>query len=235
MDQTTVALAAAALGALGVATYLSPAVLKRNRLNALRRHIADKRILCLTFDDGPSSTLTPPLLEMLREHNCRATFFMLGLNAHRHPLIVDQVIREGHDVGCHSDQHLNAWKSTPWRAIADIKAGYDRLSPWIRPSGMFRPPYGKMTLATYCAVRRRGAPVWWWTIDSGDTHNVLPSPSQVTGKVQDANGGIVLMHDGSMASRAQERNNFVLDLTEALLDLAQRESLRVVPLSELSI
>ena len=235
MYQTTAALAAAALGVLGAATYFSPAVLKRNWLNALRRQIADKRILCLTFDDGPSSRLTPRLLEMLRKRNCRATFFMLGLNAHQHPLIVDQLIREGHDVGCHSDQHLNAWKSTPWKAIADIKAGYDRLSPWIRPSGMFRPPYGKMTLPSYCAVRWRGAPVWWWTIDSGDTHNVLPSPGQVTDKVREASGGIVLMHDGSLDFRAQERNDFVLELTEALLDLAEREALSVVPLSELCI
>jgi hypothetical protein len=96
---------------------------------------------------------------------------------------------------------------------------------------MFRPPNGKMTLPTYFEIRRRGAPVWWWTIDSGDTHHPMPTANQVADAVRREQGGIVLMHD---LDRGKERNEFVLEVTNALLDVAERESLKVVPLRELS-
>jgi peptidoglycan/xylan/chitin deacetylase (PgdA/CDA1 family) len=100
---------------------------------------------------------------------------------------------------------------------------------------MFRPPYGKMTLPTFWSLRQRGAPVWWWTIDSGDTFETLPSIDRVVEMVSRRTGGIVLMHDGSIDPRPQHRNDFVLKLTEALLDMAQRDSLRIVPLRELAL
>jgi hypothetical protein len=95
---------------------------------------------------------------------------------------------------------------------------------------MFRPPYGKMSLPTYWSVRRRGAPVGWWTIDSGDTHSPLPQPRQVVDRLMRDGGGIILMHD---IDRSEGRNNFVLETTERLLDVAKREAFSVKPLSEL--
>jgi hypothetical protein len=95
---------------------------------------------------------------------------------------------------------------------------------------MFRPPYGKMTLPTYWSLRRRNAPVWWWTIDSGDTQEILPNPKQVADKVRRAGGGIVLMHD---LDRTHERNQYVLEVTAALLEVARQEAIKVVPLREL--
>ncbi|MHB8754115.1 MAG: polysaccharide deacetylase family protein [Candidatus Acidiferrales bacterium] len=196
----------------------------------IRKKFAESRMLALTYDDGPSVAATPRLLDLLREHGAAATFFMLGRNVKQHPGLVDRVLREGHDVGCHSNQHINAWKATPWCAVADIDAGYDSLLPWIRPDGMFRPPHGKMTLATFWALRRRKAPVWWWTIDSGDTRKCLPSSTEVVNRVLHQNGGIVLMHDGE---RSKKRIDFVIETTAALLSFAKREQFAVRPLSRL--
>src|SRR5580658_3920787 len=230
MRKTMTTACAAAIGLAGSAAYFSPWFWRHYRMNRVRREVIDRRILALTYDDGPSSALTLPLLDLLQRHGARATFFMLGRHAQQHPQIADRVIKEGHDIGCHSDQHLDAWKALPWQAVADIDAGYERLSPWISPDGMFRPPYGKMTLPTYLSIRRRGAPVWWWTIDSGDTHQLLPSAGQVADSLRREGGGIVLMHD---LDRTQPRNDFVLELTATLLDVAQQESLQIKRLSEL--
>jgi peptidoglycan/xylan/chitin deacetylase (PgdA/CDA1 family) len=227
-DMTTAL--AATIGLAGSAVYFSPWFWRRYRMSRVRKEVVKNRILALTYDDGPNSTLTPQLLDLLQRHDARATFFMLGRHAQQHPNIVDRVLQEGHDVGCHSDQHLHAWKTLPWEAIFDINAGYERLSRWIQPNGMFRPPYGKMTLPTYCSIRRRGAPVWWWTIDSGDTHDVLPTPGQIADRLRQEHGGIVLMHD---LDRGPQRNSFVLELTALLLDVAKRESLQVLPLRQL--
>jgi peptidoglycan/xylan/chitin deacetylase (PgdA/CDA1 family) len=232
MRKTMTTACAAAIGLAGSAAYFSPWFWRHYRMNRVRREVIDRRILALTYDDGPSSALTLPLLDLLQRHGARATFFMLGRHAQQHPQIADRVIKEGHDIGCHSDQHLDAWKALPWQAVADIDAGYERLSPWISPDGMFRPPHGKMTLPTYWSIRRRGAPVWWWTIDSGDTREVLPTPGQVADRVRREGGGIVLMHD---LDRTQPRNEFVLELTAALLDVAQRESFKVAPLRDICL
>ncbi len=199
-------------------------------MRLIRKGVTKNRILALTYDDGPSETVTPRLLDLLGQYGATATFFMLGRNAKQYPHIVERVVQEGHDVACHSDKHLNAWKTTPWKAVGDIDAGYQGLSSWIRPNGMFRPPYGKMTLPTYWAIRRRGASVWWWTINSGDTHKVLPHPRQIADRLYCQQGGIVLMHD---AARSKDRNDFVFETTIALLDLAKRESLNIVPLRDL--
>ena len=188
------------------------------------------RLLALTYDDGPSAELTPQLLDLLKQRGARATFFMLGQSAQQCPEIVDRVAREGHRIGCHSDQHVNAWKATPWKAIQDIDAGYRQLSKWIGPNALFRPPYGKMTIFTWVSLLRRRAPIMWWTIDSGDTHNAMPGASQVAERVRQDRGGIVLMHD---LNRAQARNDFVIEVTTALLDVAAREGLDVIPVEEL--
>jgi peptidoglycan/xylan/chitin deacetylase (PgdA/CDA1 family) len=221
---------AATIGLAGSAIYFSPWLWRQHRMNRVRRELVKNRILVLTYDDGPSPVLTPQLLDLLQSRRARATFFMLGRHAQQYPHIVDRVIEAGHDVGCHSDQHLHAWKVLPWEAVADIDAGYEKLSPWIAANAMFRPPYGKMTLSTYLSVRRRRAPVWWWTIDSGDTHQAMLTANQVADRLRRDGGGIVLMHD---LDRTQPRNSFVLELTETLLDVAQRESFQIKPLREL--
>jgi peptidoglycan/xylan/chitin deacetylase (PgdA/CDA1 family) len=230
MRQSMSAACAAAIGVAGSAVYFSPWIWRHYRMNQVRREVVKNRILALTYDDGPSSALTPQLLDLLQRRGAHATFFVLGRHAQQHPHLVDRTLAEGHDVGCHSDQHLNAWKVLPAQSIADIDAGYERLSRWIQPDGMFRPPHGKMTLPTYLSIRRRRAPVWWWTIDSGDTRGVLPKPAQIAERLRKEGGGIVLMHD---LDRTQQRNEFVLELTAALLDLAQNESFEVKPLREI--
>jgi peptidoglycan-N-acetylglucosamine deacetylase len=227
--QTIFTVSAAALGLAGAA-YLSPWVWRQQRMSRLRREFAKNRLLALTYDDGPSPIVTPQVLDLLHRRDARATFFMLGRQAQQHPDIAERVVREGHTAGCHSDQHLNALKSLPSKAVADIRVGYQQLSPWVAPDGMFRPPYGKMTLPTYLEVRRRGASAWWWTVDSGDTFETLPRVNDIADKVRKEGGGIVLMHD---LDRGAQRNEFVLELTESLLDVAARESLQVRPLGEL--
>jgi peptidoglycan/xylan/chitin deacetylase (PgdA/CDA1 family) len=223
--------APAAVGLLGsAAVYYSPHAWRVHCVNTLRKRVTKDRVLILTYDDGPSSSTTPAILQLLRRHGAKATFFMLGRSAAQNTSIADRVVEDGHDVGCHSDRHLNAWKVDPWAAVADINAGYAKLAPWVAPGGMFRPPYGKMTLPTSYAIRRRGARIGWWTIDSGDTHSPLPRPDQVAERVAREGGGVILMHD---LDRSSDRNDFVIETTARLLNIAARESLNIKRLSEL--
>ena len=219
-----------AVGAIGCLAYFSPYAFRLSSVSALRRRVTKDRVLVLTYDDGPSSSTTPAILELLRHHNAKATFFMLGRSARHNSNVANQIVEEGHDVGCHSDQHFNAWKVAPWKAVADINAGYNRLSSWVASDGMYRPPFGKMTLPTHLAIRRRGAPVGWWTIASGDTYSPLPQPELVVDRLKRDGGGVILMHD---LDRTPDRNAFVLETTARLLEAAARNSFNIKRLSEL--
>jgi len=67
--------------------------------------------LYLTFDDGPIPEVTPWVLALLKEYHAKATFFCIGENIVKHPGVFDQILAEGHNVGNHSFNHLNGWKT----------------------------------------------------------------------------------------------------------------------------
>ncbi len=128
----------------------------------------------------------------------------------------------GHEIGCHSQNHLNAWRNWPWKALKDVKAGFKSLEQYcINQNPPFRPPYGKITLPIWLVIKFRKSCFGWWTYDSGDTHEVLPDVNDVVESVARQGGGVVLLHDFDREGyEAIEREKFVLELTEALLQLA---------------
>ncbi len=212
--------------ALAAGAYFAPHFLRLAQTRRLRAVCACRRTLVLTYDDGPGPELKPRVLTLLAEFGVRATFFLLGRRVADHPEPVDEVAAAGHEIGCHSQNNRHAWRTVPWRNVRDVDAGYRTLARWVPTSGLYRPPNGKVTLATWYAVRRRRAAVAWWTVDSGDTHAVLPTAQSVVERVRRDGGGVVLMHDFDRdpASRAA-RHAHVLDTTAQLLELARVEAL----------
>jgi peptidoglycan/xylan/chitin deacetylase (PgdA/CDA1 family) len=205
------------LGVLGAGWYLAPMTPRWGAVQRLRSMCSATRSLVLTYDDGPGEKLTPALLRLLADHSARATFFLTGRRASAHPALVETIIARGHEVGCHTQDHLHPWRTAPHRAVADIDRGYDALSRWIGSDAVFRPPYGKLTLPTWAALRRRRASIGWWTITGGDVRRTLPSPDHAAQRAQRDNGGVVLLHD---FHRAGARADFVLDATRHLIDSA---------------
>jgi peptidoglycan-N-acetylglucosamine deacetylase len=217
---------------IGVASAACVA-LRSAKLLARRRlklRCLERRALLLSFDDGPGPRLTARVLDMLDADRSRATFFLLGSRATAAPGVVDRIARAGHEIGCHTSAHLHAWRTSPAKALRDIGRGYETLSSWIGPDAVFRPPYGKMTWWTWMALKRRGAPIAFWTIDSGDTWQTPPDPQSIADRAVRDGGGVVLLHD---FDRGPERERFVLRTTELLLATARREGLTVCTFSDL--
>jgi peptidoglycan/xylan/chitin deacetylase (PgdA/CDA1 family) len=186
--------------------------------------------LLLTYDDGPGPELTPPLLDVLRRHGAKATFFLVGFRSHSHPELCEQITRAGHEIGTHTYQHRDAWLRWPWSAVRDVNRGYEEISRWSVPNAPFRAPFGKLTLWTWLATRFRSAPLSWWTIDSGDTHARLPDPALIIHRLVQANGGVVLLHSHD---RDPQRERYVIDVTERLLKAARSCNMKVCTVSEL--
>jgi peptidoglycan/xylan/chitin deacetylase (PgdA/CDA1 family) len=223
-------IAGVSVGLAGAIAHVGPHGIRLVQERLLRERCAATRSLVLTYDDGPGVESTPRLLDLLAAEGARATFFLLGRRARLRPAIVDRIAADGHEIGCHGERHLNAWKAWPWEAVADLEAGYRSLARWITGGALFRPAYGKLSAATWLAIRRRGSRVGWWTIDSGDTFERASSPESTVESVRRAGGGVVLLHD---FDRSPDRLDVLLATSRLLLAAARRDGLAVRRLGEL--
>jgi len=101
------------------------------------------REVALTIDDGPHDETTPALLDVLRAHHVRATFFVVGENVRKHPQLARRMVAEGHEVGNHTQSHLPLDTLTPRQMrneISDCDMNFDRITgrhlAVLRPPGM---------------------------------------------------------------------------------------------------
>ena len=157
------------------------------------------RALYLTFDDGPHPTITPFVLELLKEHEAKASFFCIGQRVKAYPDIYQRIIDEGHRVGNHTHTHLNGWKTTAVKYRADIAEAATYIN-----TNLFRPPYGRMrpiqARGIANAMQRQDAQIIMWDLLSGDFDQTL-SGEECFDLCKDKwrPGSIVVMHDSEKA------------------------------------
>ena len=73
-----------------------------------------EKVLYLTFDDGPHPTITPLVLDTLKQYDARATFFCIGKNVMNYIAVYEQILADGHAVGNHTSHHLNGWQTSTY-------------------------------------------------------------------------------------------------------------------------
>jgi peptidoglycan-N-acetylglucosamine deacetylase len=123
-------------------------------LGTITHVVTQDHVVALTFDDGPHPEFTPRLLEILRGHQARATFFMLGEAARRYPDLVKQVATEGHAIGNHSWDHPSFPLITARQQQQQIIACAQALAPYGQR--LFRPPYGHQSMPSRLTAFRLG-------------------------------------------------------------------------------
>lgn len=217
---------------LSVSWFLLPHLVRWFEVRRLAGLCREQRLIVLSFDDGPSARLTPRVADLLRQLGISASFFFIGDRALRHPQIVHQVIAEGHDVGSHTARHLNAWKSLPTAHCRDIVKGHCQIVGVAGETPLFRPPYGKMSLASFVLTRMMRLSVAWWTIDARDSLEQPRGHDEVLDRIRAGRGGIVLLHDYD-SFPDPDHAEYVLGLLGKIAALASEEGLRFVTFSEL--
>ena len=191
----------------------------------------DARGVALTFDDGPDPKTTTRVLDALDEANAKATFFVIGQKAEKHPEVIKDIIARGHTVGLHSYAHdrLFAMRG-PGRWRADLKRGIEALEKITgeRPR-LFRPPIGHTNPHVSGVLLELGLVVVGWSVSARDgiAGDVAGVTRRVLGGVSD--GAIVLMHDAS--ERASHDPPGVAALPKILRGL-KKKRLAVTPLTE---
>ena len=100
---------------------------------------AYENVVYLTFDDGPHPTITPWVLDQLKQFGAEATFFCIGNNVEKYPDVYQKVLDEEHAIGNHTYHHLNGWKTDDNKYINDVSAAAQLIQ-----SNLFRPPHGRI-------------------------------------------------------------------------------------------
>lgn len=211
--------------------FVLPYAIRKFQEASLKRKCRMSRTIVLTYDDGPSAELTKKILALLKSYDVRATFFMLGRKISTDSELPHMLAQAGHEIGSHSFQHLNAWKRSPLAVYRDINRGLETIRAFGQ-SLLFRPPHGKLTLATMLQVWFNQCRHAWWTIDSTDTWPTLMPIEGVIERIRSGGGGVILMHDHSRPNNP-EREAYVLDLTKSILEFARKEGFKVCRMSEL--
>ncbi len=171
----------------------------------------------LTLDDGPDPADTPRILDLLDHHRARATFFLIGERAARHPELVSEIRRRGHEIAHHTHTHPcgSFWCATPARVARELDSAFAPLSPATgaatplathtptpapsssapRPT-RFRAPVGFKNLHLGPALAARGLRCVGWTVRSGDTfaRDADSVAARVAARLRP--GAIILMHEG---------------------------------------
>lgn len=182
--------------------------------------------IAMTFDDGPSATLTPKLLDLLAARHIKATFFVIGENVAEHPEIVARAARKGHEIGNHSWSHPNFGKMSDDNVRSQLRRTDDaiRSATGNRPT-LMRPPYGSITAREKHWIHDEfGYQIILWDVDPYDWKR--PGPAVVRNRIlkETQPGSIVLSHDIHPGT---------IEAMSSTLDALEAKGFKFVTVSEL--
>lgn len=156
-----------------------------------------EKVVAMTFDDGPHPTLTPKLLDILKERNIKCTFFVVGSNAKAYPNIIRRIIAEGHEIGNHTYTHASLTSRSDEQIRTELQKSEDAMvaAANYRPH-LIRPPYGAInTRVKQLMFSEFGYSTIMWSVDPQDWRR--PGVSVVTSRLVNGAhpGAIMLSHD----------------------------------------
>lgn len=186
----------------------------------------------LTFDDGPTPEITEWVLQELKKHQAKATFFCIGKNINDNTAIFSKIINEGHSIGNHTFNHLKGWKTSTEDYLDNIalcKSEINNALP-VRSDNyqdssqncfanslsfgsatcklripLFRPPYGKINRSQSKRLQQMGYKIIMWDVLSADFDQTITPEKCLENVIQNVqSGSIVIFHDSVKAFKNLE-------------------------------
>lgn len=164
---------------------------------ALGKIESDRKVVALTFDDGPNPDATPLILDTLAQKKVRATFFVLGSHAERWPELVRRISHEGHQLGNHGYFHRKLQFKSPFYVSRDIRLGIRAIKRAGAPAPKyFRAPHGFRSPWTTPIASSYGERTVGWSLGVWDSDK--PGVDEIVRRTLEgvSPGAIVLLHDG---------------------------------------
>ncbi|GHH97350.1 polysaccharide deacetylase family protein [Neobacillus kokaensis] len=188
----------------------------------------DKKMVALTFDDGPDTVITPAIIDILARHHVKGNFFFLGSKVKEHPDVAKEAYRRGNLVLSHSYDHVELTKLEPEAIRNEIdQAGKMIKSVTGKEPAVLRTPYGDTNAEVAQISKQQGYSIVLWSIDTLDWSQKDPENIIHNVAANVRNGDIILMHSDSdkiatkkalpkLIKELQERNYEIVDLEELL-------------------
>ena len=155
------------------------------------------RIVALTLDDGPIEAVADSLIDVLRVHRARATFFLTGRELAEAPEAGAKLVAAGHELGNHSNTHRRLILVTPGRVRDEV----ERTDSLLRAAGQrgpiwFRPPYGYKLVGLPRYLASTGRTTVMWSIEPDSYRDVAETPAGIVRHVLDRvrPGSIIILH-----------------------------------------
>jgi peptidoglycan/xylan/chitin deacetylase (PgdA/CDA1 family) len=161
-----------------------------------------EKVVALTFDDGPNEPYTSQILDILKENNIKATFFVIGQNVELYPETARRILAEGHVLGNHSYSHnanhaLSNYGSRDLQRAQEVIFSITKVKPHL-----YRPPHGKKTPWELDSIEDDQLIEVTWSASANDQHEVAfigkPTPETYANEIVRTTrpGEIILLHDG---------------------------------------
>ncbi len=168
----------------------------------------NEKEIYLTFDDGPIPRITEWVLVTLKEFGVKATFFVVGENVFRNPIVFQKIVSEGHSVGNHTYHHTKGWGVSTQSYLKDV----EKCSQVIKElqgsvPQLFRPPHGRIKPTQAKLLRKEYELVMWDTLTVDYDRNLKEEKCLRNSINATKNGSIVVFHD---SVKAQKNLTYVL-------------------------
>lgn len=174
----------------------TPAVVKALYSSMVWNMPRNSNTVYLTFDDGPHPEITTQVLATLNAYNAKASFFCVGQNIERYPLIFAQLSQQGHAIGNHTFHHLNGWKTLNFTYFRN----FIQCQRLMRQTHLFRPPYGKISRQQAQAISQKSK-IIMWDVLSGDFDKTISKEKCLDNVIKNIRpGSIVVFHDSEKAA-----------------------------------
>lgn len=193
----------------------------------------NRKLVALTFDDGPDPNQTPEILDLLKKYDAKATFFVLGKKAALHPELLKREAAEGHEIANHTYNHIYFNNKIPMGKLEkeisdthDVIAKYSGQKPHL-----FRPPGGMYNERMIQVAKEKGYLVvlWSWHQDTKDWRS--PGVNYIVRKVLNniRGGDIILFHDLVEGPRHSQ----TIEALKTILPALQEKGYTFVTVSQL--
>lgn len=183
----------------------TPVVAKKMFPNYIWDIPTTAKTIYLTFDDGPTPKITNWTLKTLKDFNAKATFFCIGKNIKKNPEIFQNILKDGHTIGNHTQNHIKGWKTSSKKYLKNIeeaKTSIEKQNPNIEPVRFFRPPYGQVTPKQGKKLIALGYKIVMWDVLSFDWDKNVSEATCLENVISKSkSGSIIVFHDSIKASK----------------------------------